>query len=138
MGEEEKGLERAREFVTRHPEVWNGWFLIGWACRRLSRWENACAAFEKAIELGAEGSDALNELSICQLELGRLAEARRTLEKALRVDGENIKVITNLGVVALRMGDEGEAAGFFRTALVLEPDDPVALRWLSGIESGTV
>ncbi|HWQ08148.1 MAG TPA: hypothetical protein VN436_03535, partial [Holophaga sp.] len=31
MGEEEKGLEKAKEFVERYPAVWNGWFLVGWA-----------------------------------------------------------------------------------------------------------
>ena len=29
MGEEEKGLEKAREFIARHPGVWNGHFLVG-------------------------------------------------------------------------------------------------------------
>lgn len=134
MGEEEKGLDKAREFVTRHPEVWNGWFLIGWACRRLSRWENARDAFQKAVELGADGVDALNELSICHMELGDYAAARRALEKALRIEGDNVKVITNLGVVSLRAGKVDEASGFFRTALDLEPEDPVAAGWLAQID----
>jgi tetratricopeptide (TPR) repeat protein len=134
LGEEEQGLEKAREFVTRHPEVWNGWFLIGWACRRLSRWEHARDAFKKAVELGADGVDALNELSICHMELGDYGAARRVLEKALRIEGDNVKVITNLGVVALRAGKRGEAAGFFRTALDLEPEDPVAASWLAQID----
>ncbi len=136
LGEEEKGLAKAREFIERHPAVWNGWFLSGWASRRLGRWDEGRAAFEKAIELGAEGADALNELSICLLELGKPVEARRALEKALRVEPENVKVIVNLGVVALRQGRRDEAAGFFRTALELEPEDEDARRWLSRIESG--
>ncbi|MDP2815140.1 MAG: tetratricopeptide repeat protein [Rectinemataceae bacterium] len=138
MGEELKGLEAAREFVTRHPEVWNGWFLIGWACRRLSRWENARDAFEKAVELGADGVDALNELSICHLELGDYAKARHVLEKALRIEGDNVKVITNLGVVSMRAGKLEEASGFFRTALEIEPEDPVAAGWLARIEGSQV
>jgi tetratricopeptide (TPR) repeat protein len=35
MGEEQKGLERAKQFVDKFPSVWNGWFLVGWAHRRL-------------------------------------------------------------------------------------------------------
>ncbi len=135
LGEEEKGLEKAKEFIARHPEVWNGWFLVGWACRRLSRWEEGRVAFEKAVSLGAEGVDSLNELSICLLELGKVIEARRALEKALRAEPENVKVITNLGTVALRQGRRTEAAGFFRSALAIEPEDPLAKGWLDRLES---
>ncbi len=136
LGEEEKGLQKAREFIERHPTVWNGWFLIGWACRRLGRWDEGRQAFEKSIELGSEGADAYNELSICLLELGQGAQARRALEKALRIEPENVKVIVNLGVLALGQGKSAEAAGFFRTALELEPEDEDARTWLEKAEAG--
>ena len=135
LGEEEKGLAKAREFIERHPEVWNGWFLAGWAERRLGRWEEGRAAFEKALALGAEGVDSLNELSICLLELGRIPEARRALEWALRVEPENVKVIVNLGAVAVRQDKPREAAGFFRAALEIDPGDPAARSWLERLES---
>jgi tetratricopeptide (TPR) repeat protein len=137
LGEEEKGLAKAREFIERYPEVWNGWFLVGWACRRLGRWEDGREAFEKALSKGAEGADSLNELSICLLELGRVDEARRALERALRVEPENVKVITNLGAVALRQGRRAEAVGFFRAALEIEPDDPAARGWLERARDGS-
>jgi tetratricopeptide (TPR) repeat protein len=135
LGDEQKGLEKANEFIERHPEVWNGWFLVGWANRRLGRWEEGREAFEKAVALGAEGIDALNELSICLLEMGQIVEARRALEKALRVEPENVKIITNLGAIAIRQGKRSEAAGFFRTALEIDPDDPTAKNWLANLEA---
>jgi tetratricopeptide (TPR) repeat protein len=135
MGEEEKGLEKAREFLERHPGVWNGHFLVGWANRRLGRWEEGRAAFERAIELGAEGVDSLNELSICLLELDRPSEARKALERALRAEPENVKVIVNLGALALRQGRRDEAAGFFRAALDLDPEDPAAKLWAEKLEA---
>jgi tetratricopeptide (TPR) repeat protein len=135
MGEEEKGLEKARSFIESHPTVWNGYFLVGWANRRLSRWEEGREAFEKALSLGADGVDTLNELSICLLELGRVPEARRALEKALRAEPENVKVIVNLGTLALRQDRRDEAAGFFRTALEIDPSDPAAKLWLDRLES---
>jgi tetratricopeptide (TPR) repeat protein len=135
LGDEEKGLAKAREFIERHPEVWNGWFLVGWANRRLMRWEEGRAAFEKALALGAEGADSLNELSICLLELGRIPEARRALEQALRAEPENVKVIVNLGAIAARQDKLREAAGFFRTALDIDPSDPAAKSWLERLEA---
>ena len=136
LGEEEKGLAKAREFVDRHPSVWNGWFLVGWANRRLGRWQEGREAFEKAVALGAEGTDALNELSICLLELGETVAARRSLERALKLEPENVKIIVNLGAIALRQGRESEAVGFFRAALEIDPEDPAATDWLRRIEAG--
>jgi tetratricopeptide (TPR) repeat protein len=135
LGEEEKGLVKAQEFIEEHPDLWNGWFLVGWANRRLSRWEEGREAFEKALTLGAEGVDSLNELSICLLELGRLPEARKALERALKLEPENVKVIVNLGALAVRMDKVREAAGFFRAALEIDPSDPAAKAWLERLET---
>jgi tetratricopeptide (TPR) repeat protein len=130
-GEEEKGLHQIRSFLERRYDVWNGWFLLGWALRRLGRWADGAAAFEKALELGGDNCETRNELAICLMELGDYQAARKELETALREDPENIKIISNLGVLALKSGDDDEAAGFFRTVLELSPEDPLAREYLS-------
>lgn len=130
MGREEEGIAKALEFSAANPGVWNGWFLVGWGRRRLGRWAEAREAFLKAVELGAGEVDLLNELAICELELGLYPESRRHLEAALRQEPENVKIISNLGVVARRSGKLEEAAGFFRAALELEPQDVLARRQL--------
>ena len=149
LGKEAEGLEKAERFLAENPRVWNAWFLKGWALRRLSRWDEARLAFERALELGVESDarsqgeegmplgDVYNELSICLLELDRVDEARGALEKALTREPENVKIITNLGVVAFRQGKRSEAAGFFRTALEIEPEDKTAASWLSKVEAGS-
>jgi tetratricopeptide (TPR) repeat protein len=136
-GQERAGLEHIRDFLERNPGVWNGWFTLGWALRRLERWEDGAAAFRKALELGGDNSgasnsaDIRNELAICLMETEDLQEARKELETALRDDPDNVKIISNLGVLALKSGDDHEAAGFFRTVLELSPDDPLAKEYLS-------
>jgi tetratricopeptide (TPR) repeat protein len=130
LGQEQKGLERIRTFLEQHPRVWNAWFILGWGLRRLARWKDASEAFTQAIELGGGNSDTRNELAICLMEQGNYRDARKELETALREEPENVKIISNLGVLALRKGDDDEAAGFFRTVLELEPEDPVALEYL--------
>jgi tetratricopeptide (TPR) repeat protein len=131
MGEELKGLEKIRDFLERHPAVWNGWFILGWALRRLGRWEDGAASFRKAVEFGGGNCDTRNELAICLMEHGDYDAARKELELALREEPENIKVISNLGVLALKCGDRNEALGFFRTVLEIEPDDPIAKSYLA-------
>jgi tetratricopeptide (TPR) repeat protein len=129
LGEEQQGLEKIRIFLEQHPQVWNGWFILGWGLRRLSRWEDAAAAFAEALDLGGDNSDTRNELAICLMEQGRFPEARKHLEAALRTEPENVKIISNLGVLALRRGEHDEAAAFFRAVLEMEPEDPVALEY---------
>jgi tetratricopeptide (TPR) repeat protein len=125
-GEDEEGLLTIKDFLEQHPTVWNGWFVLGWALRKLERWEDSLESFRKAIELGGDSGDARNEMAICLIELGDLKNARKELEAALREEPENVKIISNLGVVALKNGDDDEAAAFFRTVLELDPNDPVA------------
>lgn len=133
LGQEEKGLARALEFVARHPEVWNGWFLVGWANRRLGNWEEGAKAFKKALDLNMDDTDCYNELSLCQTELGDLHAAKVSLEKALRLEPENVKIIVNLGALSHRMGKKGEARGFFKSALEIDPDDSLAKDWLAKV-----
>jgi Flp pilus assembly protein TadD len=119
-GEEERGMNELRPYLERHSDVWNGWFLLGWALRRLGRWKDGEAAFRKTLELGGDISDARNELAICLIEQKKLDEAKRELETALSGDTENIKIISNLGVLCQKMGDFDAAEAFFRTALELQ------------------
>ncbi|MCE5256578.1 MAG: tetratricopeptide repeat protein [Spirochaetaceae bacterium] len=134
IGKAEKGLEKALEFVGKYPSIWNGWFLVGWANRKLERWQEGKDAFAKAISLGSSEADTYNEIAICQSELGDLAGAGSNLKKALALDPENVKIIANLGALSYQQGRKDEAAGFFRTALVIDPDDELAKDWLARIE----
>lgn len=134
MGDEEKGLEKALAFVERHPKVWNGWFLAGWAYRKSGAWEKGAEAFQKAILLGSREADTFNELSLCQIEMGHLDEARKSLERALAAEPENVKIIVNLGALALKRGKKGEALGFFRSALEIDPNDDLARQWIEKSE----
>ncbi len=135
MGEEQKGLERALQFVEKYPDVWNGWFLVGWANRRMGRWAEGERAFRTALEKGAEGADVYNELSICEMELGKLDAAKSDLGRALRIEPENVKIIVNLGALAYRQGRLKEAEGFFKTAVEFDTEDKIAREWLKKLDS---
>jgi tetratricopeptide (TPR) repeat protein len=130
LGKEEEGIERIREFLTKHPTVWNGWFMLGWGLRRLQRFEDAIAAFEKALEHGPKQTDTLNELAICTMETGDLNRSKQLLQEALTIEPENTKVISNLGIVSLRQENREEAEGYFRTVLEIDPEDRIARTYL--------
>ena len=133
-GEDEKGLLKSREYIERHPKVWNGWFLLGWVLRKQGRFGDGLQSFKKARELGGGGGDLKNEMAICLMELGDFAQAKKELEQALRETSNDkitapdasIKIISNLGILALKTGDRDKAASYFRTVLELDPEDPLA------------
>lgn len=143
MGEEDKALEKIREFLEHHPKVWNAWFLLGWALRRQERWQDAAEAFKHCLELGKGAQselsvaycDICNELAICLMELDRFEESRQWLFSALEQEPENIKIISNLGTLALKEGNMDEAKAYFRTVLDMYPDDMLAVEILKKLET---
>jgi tetratricopeptide (TPR) repeat protein len=134
-GKAQEALICIRSFIERYPFEWNGWFVLGWALRILGRFKDGEAAFRKAIELGSAGngaiSDARNELAICLMESGDIKGAQCELEAALKEDPENIKIISNLGVLAAKKGEKDKASAFFRAALEIDCNDPVARQYLN-------
>ena len=131
----EEGLEKIALFLEDSPEVWNGWFLKGWALRKLSRFEEAMDAFRKAADLKPGHVDILNEMSICAIELSDFKQAASLLQEALEIDPENLKIISNMGILSLKEKKLDEAAAFFRTVLALDPEDPMAAQYLDFIEN---
>ena len=135
MGKEEEGVKKIEQFMEIRPDISNAWFLLGWACRRMEQYDRGKQAFEKALELGSEETDTLNELAICLMELGEYKESRKMLSRALKKEPENVKIISNLGILALKEENEEEALGFFMSVLEIAPDDPIAQQYISFLDS---
>lgn len=132
--EEEKGLDKIRQFLEKNPKIWNAWFLLGWGLRRLGRYEDAKQAFDETVKLGGDNCDTFNELAICQMELGDLKGSKKTLLKAFQLEPENTKIMSNLGFVSLKEGDIESARGYFTAVLEFDPEDKIALSTLSQLE----
>lgn len=133
-GEEEKGLEYIHRFLEKNPKVWNAWFMLGWALRRLGRWQDAKAAFEQSISCGGENADIYNELSICLSELDDYSAAEKSLRHALKLEPENTKIMSNMGFLVLKKGNTEEARRYFTAVLEFDPDDRIALETLAQLE----
>lgn len=134
-GEEEKGLEKIRQFIEKNPETWNAWFMLGWGLRRIGRFEDAKSAFEQTIKLGGDNCDTLNELAICKMELGDLLGSKKTLLDAFQLEPENTKIMSNLGFVSLKEGDIAAARGYFTAVLEFDPEDKIAQSALAQLEA---
>ena len=134
-GQEEKGLEELRVFLSHNPDVWNAWFMLGWGLRRLGRYSDGEAAFKKALECGGDNTaDVYNELAICRMEAGNLDLAKNDLLKGLELSPENTKIISNLGYLSLKQGDAASAQKYFASVLEFDPDDKIAAMELERLE----
>ena len=136
-GEEEQGLMVVDRFIADHGGAWQALFLRGWALRRLTRYDEARAAFAQALAAALDGgqgdaaelADVFNEMAICQLELEDLDGAAASLQDALVRDPENTKILSNMGILAIKRGDLDEAKRYFDAILAIDPNDPVANRF---------
>lgn len=133
LGQEEKGIEKIKLFLKDNENVWNAWFLLGWAYRKQGQYERALESFHKALELVNDQVDLLNELAITNIELGRLEDARMHLEKALNLEPRNTKVLSNLGILAIKRDEPPDAVKFFRAVLEIDPEDPVANEYVKSL-----
>ena len=130
----DKGIEKIKEFIKDHEEIWNGWFVLGWGYRKAGHYAEAKEAFLKAQKYGCDTVDLLNELAVCCMETGDLALAEKCLKDALFKDSENSRILINFGLLCLKKNDKEQAKGFFRTALEFDPDNKYAKKYLEEIE----
>ncbi len=133
LGQEEQALELIENYLTSNGDIWTGWFIKGWALRRLGRFDQGETALKKSVAFAPDQCDVFNELAICLMEQGKYKESREYLEKALALEPENVKIISNFGVLAMKAGNMEEAASFFRAAHEFDPDDPVARYYLEEV-----
>ncbi len=138
MQREYEGINKIQTFLDTNPDSWNGWFLLGWAYRRLEEYDKARDAFIKSLDLEDSNIDTYNELAICLMELGEYKECKKLLSSALRKDGTNTKIISNMGVLALKEENLSDAEGFFETVLEYDPDDSIAAKYLKFIREKNI
>lgn len=134
-GADAEGLREIERFLELHPDVWQAHFLRGWGLRRSGAFAEAKLAFETVLAQGREAdaaglADTHNELAICNLELCCYDDAERNLRSALQLDPENTKIISNMGILAMKQGRLDDARRYFATIRELDPNDPLAPRYL--------
>jgi len=135
LNREAEAVPQLQEVTRRHPEIWNPWFLLGWAHRRRGEYREGKAALERARSLKPADTDTLNELAICLMEVGEFAESHRLLCEAVRLEPENLKLASNLGILSLRMGRSDEARRHFEAVLARSPEDALAREYLRRLSS---
>ncbi|WP_010543176.1 tetratricopeptide repeat protein [Sphingomonas elodea] len=95
--------------------------LLAGLLGRLTRPEDALAAWDQLLHLVPDHAVALHEKGLTLHWLGRTDAAITALEQACALDPDNATAIGNLGVVLADAGRNLEALHQFRRALALDP-----------------
>lgn len=119
------------DFLSNNENVWNAWFLLGWANRRILNFTEAITTLNKAIDINPNDTDTYNEIAICYMELGQYTQSQIALTKALKISPEDVKIISNMGIIEIKKGNNLEAKRYFETVLVYEPEDSIAKHYLN-------
>ena len=123
LNEEDKALEVIEKFISKNPRIWHGYFIKGWALRKLKRYAEAEEALLKCISCGESNADIYNELSICALEKGNRELAKSYLDAAVDLDGENLTLASNLAFLHLMDEDYDQAKEWIEKCRILAPED---------------
>jgi len=82
--------------------------------------------YQAALKGAPRDASLLNKIGICQIQLHRLRESRKTLERAIRVDHKLADAYNNLGVVYYSLGVNTRQSGDFAKAIKMY-DKAIAL-----------
>lgn len=127
LGNEQQALKLVNSYIETNPKVWSGYFIKGWALRRLENYEEAREAFLKCLELGEQNADIYNELSICALEMDQRDLAKEYLTIALELEEDNVKLLSNLAFLNLQDELYDEAKELLERALEIDKNDPAII-----------
>jgi Tfp pilus assembly protein PilF len=115
-------------------------FNLGVISQKAGRWEQAIAAYEKALALNPRHADAHMNLGNVLRDRGRLQEAIESYRRAEALSPSHPEIHNNLAVALQESGRTDEAIASFRRALTLKPTHVEALNnlGLALMEAGTL
>lgn len=100
------------------------------AYRHAGKLAEACAEYDKALELGPSFLDLKTKLALVRMEMQQPEVAAQTLGEALQKDGKYIPARLHLGICCYVMGRHEEAVGHWQTILEQQPHHPSAAMYL--------
>lgn len=121
------GLERLEEILEQSPpDAARPWLELADKLAETRRFEDAEAAYRKAVEADSRHPQAWNNLANLLADQQRFEEAERAYLRALEVTPKDPAVHGNRGLTLMDAGRREEALSAFAAAVSANPADPEA------------
>jgi tetratricopeptide (TPR) repeat protein len=125
-GDAEGTVKCAQRQTELLPSDLNGWALLGAAFQQQRRWQEAEAAYRRAVTLDPGDARAMLNLANLMAMVGRLEEALHGYRQAVRAEPSFCLGWIALGRITENAGHREEAEGYYRKALACNTDAPQA------------
>jgi TolB-like protein len=119
MGRFDEAIDLGRRAGEQDPLSARGYMTLGFSLHAARRFDEAEAAFRKALELAPERAAIRNSLALVLLDLGRLEEAKIEAE----AETETIFRLQILSLVATAIGRAAESDALLEELIRAVPDD---------------
>jgi len=120
-GRPERGLEMARQALSRQPENALGWALLGQAYDWLGMTRQAVTYCQRAVDLDPTLAEAYAYLAEALVDAGQWFDATQAIETAMQLDPTNAVVMRNRAYVQENQGNYYGAIQAYRQAAEAHP-----------------
>jgi tetratricopeptide (TPR) repeat protein len=121
-GDHAEALDFARRAVQAAPNDPHLWFLVGYAARLNSKFQESVNAYERGLKLSPSSVDGLSGLAQTYNIMGRTDDAERLLKEVVAANPRRRDDTLLLGDIYMRGGDYTTALDWLSKAERLQPD----------------
>jgi predicted AlkP superfamily phosphohydrolase/phosphomutase/tetratricopeptide (TPR) repeat protein len=121
--------------LERDPRQKEGHLYLGILYGELDRQEDSLREFDRALRIDAGYAEAHFNKGITLLRAGASLESIEPLSTAASLRPHSEPILTHLGKAYFMVGDRERAREAFERALLINPDSPMAHRYLAQIDT---
>lgn len=100
-------------------------YAKGFCLKAFSLFEEAIAAYERALHINNRETLLLCELGICYAYTGDFHQAAEFYLAALDLEPESVEILSNTAIIYLNLKDVEKAKGFVKRAMEISPGDEI-------------
>ena len=113
-------VENCQRLVSRFPDDFIIWNILGAASKGLGRVEEASKAFMKVVKLNPAYADGYNNLGVSLHEQGKFESAVIAYKKAISIKPNYAEACNNLGNTLLEQGEPDGAISSYKKAIFID------------------
>lgn len=113
----------AEEITVSAPALTDGWMLLGYARSVTGEFNESNAAYDKALELGADRREVMVAKAYNCRKLGDAASTRECYREIVSLDPENVEAWVQFAAFEAAVENYDDAVECYATALNMDPDN---------------